>query len=109
LTYRQSNFLIGTAIAVPLAGDAEMGDKDKLQFEDEELETVEDFDDFSDDLDADESEEDPVVVARKRAAKNQADEEKRIKARREIERRNELKALRSELDEWDDLLDEDDL
>ena len=81
-----------------------MGDKDQLLFEDEELETTDDFDD---DLDPDESEEDPVELARSRARKKLADEEKRIKARREIERRNELKALKSELDEWDDLLDDD--
>lgn len=86
-----------------------MGVEEQSQFEDEELDTLEEFDDFDDDLSPDEVEEDPVAVAKKIAAKNQADEEKRIKARREIERRNELKALRSELDEWDDLLDEDDL
>jgi len=86
-----------------------MGDIEQSQFEDEELDTLEEFDDFDDDVDSEEIEEDPVAVAKKLAAKNQADEEKRIKARREIERRNELKALRSELDEWDDLLDEDDL
>lgn len=86
-----------------------MGDVEQSQFENEELDPLEDFDDFDDDLSPDEVEEDPVAVAKKLAAKNQADEEKRIKARREIERRNELKALRSELDEWDDLLDEDDL
>ena len=33
----------------------------------------------------------------------------RISSRRKIERRNELKALRSELDEWDEPFDEDDL
>ena len=86
-----------------------MGDIEQSQFEDEELDTLEEFDDFDDDVDSEEIKEDPVAVAKKLAAKNQADEEKRIKARREIERRNELKALRSELDEWDDLLDEDDL
>ena len=86
-----------------------MGDEAQSQFEEEELDTLEEFDDFDDNLSPDEAEEDPVAIAKKLAAKNQADEEKRIKARREIERRNELKALRSELDEWDDLLDEDDL
>ena len=86
-----------------------MGDEAQSQFDDEELDTLEDFDDFDDDVSPDDDEEDPVAAAKKLTAKNQADEEKRIKARREIERRNELKALRSELDEWDDLLDEDDL
>ena len=81
-----------------------MGDKDQLQFEDEELDTQDDLDD---DSDPDETKEDPVELARRLAKKNREDEEKRIKARREIERRNELKALKSELDEWDDLLDED--
>ena len=80
-----------------------MGDIKQSQFEDEELDNLEELDD----LDSNEVEEDPVAIARALAAKNKADEEKRIKARREIERRNELKALRSELDEWDDLLDED--
>ena len=84
-----------------------MGDKEQSQLEDEELDTSEEFDDFDDDLDSDKVEEDPVAIARALAAKNKADEQKRIKARREIERRNELKALRSELDEWDDLLDDD--
>ena len=84
-----------------------MGDTEQSQFEDEELDTTEDFDDFDDDVDPDEEEEDPVAMAKAVAAKNKADDEKRIKARREIERRNELKALRSELDEWDDLLDDD--
>jgi hypothetical protein len=84
-----------------------MGDKEQSQFEDEELDNLEELDDFDDDLDPDEVEEDPVAIAKALTAKKKADEEKRIKARREIERRNELKALRSELDEWDDLLDDD--
>lgn len=92
---------------VPLAGDAKMGDIEQSQFEDEELDNLEELDDFDDDLDPDEVEEDPVAIAKALTAKKKADEEKRIKARREIERRNELKALRSELDEWDDLLDDD--
>ena len=86
-----------------------MGVEEQSQFEDEDLDNLEEFDDFGDDLSPDEVEEDSVTIAKNKAARNQADEEKRIKARREIERRNELKALRSELDEWDDLLDEDDL
>jgi hypothetical protein len=84
-----------------------MGDKEQSQFEDEELDNLEELDDFDDDLNPEEVEDDPVVVAKALAAKKKADEEKHIKARREIERRNELKALRSELDEWDDLLDDD--
>ncbi len=84
-----------------------MGDKEQSQFEDEELDTLEELDDLDDDLDPDPIQEDPVAIARALAAQKKADEEKRIKARREIERRNELKALRSELDEWDDLLDDD--
>ena len=92
---------------VSLAGDAKMGDIEQSKFEDEELDTLEELDDFDDDLDTDVIEEDPVAIARALAAKKKADEAKRIKARREIERRNELKALRSELDEWDDLLDDD--
>lgn len=82
-----------------------MGNKDQLEFEDEDPDTMDDFDD---DLDSDEI-EDPVEYARRLADKNEAAAERRIKARREIERRNEIKALKSELDEWDDLFDEDDL
>jgi len=63
------------------------------------------IDDFEDDLDFDESSEDPVVLLKK----DTSAEQRRLAARREIERRNELKALNSALDEWDDLFDEDDL
>jgi hypothetical protein len=79
-----------------------MGEKSQLQFEDDDLDTI---DDFEDDLDFDESSEDPVVLLKKDASA----EQRRLAARREIERRNELKALNSALDEWDDLFDEDDL
>ena len=79
-----------------------MGEKSQLQFEDDDLDNM---DDFEDDLDFDESSEDPVVLIKK----DTSAEQRRLAARREIERRNELKALNSELDEWDDLFDEDDL
>jgi hypothetical protein len=79
-----------------------MGEKSQLQFEDDDLDNM---DDFEDDLDFDESSEDPVVLLKK----DTSAEQRRLAARREIERRNELKALNSELDEWDDLFDEDDL
>jgi len=79
-----------------------MGDKNQLQFEDDDLDTLDDFDD---DLDFDESSEDPVMLPKK----DLSAEQRRLAARREIERRNELKALNSELDEWDDLFSDDDL
>ena len=79
-----------------------MGEKDQVQFENEELDTLGDFDD---DVKPNDVSADPVESAEKE--KTYAQE--RINARHEIERRNELKALKSELDEWDDLLDEDDL
>ena len=79
-----------------------MGEKDQVQFENDELDTL---DDFGDDIDIDDPSGDPVVSAEKEKPYAQ----ERINARHEIERRNELKALKSELDEWDDLLDEDDL
>ncbi|MGA9575430.1 MAG: hypothetical protein WBS20_15930 [Lysobacterales bacterium] len=79
-----------------------MGEKSQLQFEDDDLDTI---DDFEDDLDFDESSEDPVLSVKK----DTSAEQRRLAARREIERRNELKALNSSLDEWDDLFDEDDL
>jgi len=82
-----------------------MAKKEQLDFDEEEPDTIDDFDGDEDDDDS----VDPVEFAKSMAAKNVADEERRIRARREIERRNEIKALKSELDEWDDLFDEDDL
>ncbi len=79
-----------------------MGDKKQLQFEDDDLDTLDDYDD---DLEFDEESEDPVQLVRKDVSA----EQRRLAARREIERRNELKALNSELDEWDELFDDDDL
>ena len=79
-----------------------MGEKSQLKFEDDDLDTI---DDFEDDLDFDESSDDPVILVKK----DSSAEQRRLAARREIERRNELKALNSSLDEWDDLFDEDDL
>ena len=86
---------------VPI-GDAQMGDKNQTQFEDDDLGSIDDIDD---DGDFDES----SVAVENPPANQESEEERRRRARREIERRNELKALRSELDEWDDLADEDDL
>jgi hypothetical protein len=79
-----------------------MGEKSQLKFEDDDLDTIEDFEE---DLDFDESSDDPVIQVKK----DSSAEQRRLAARREIERRNELKALNSALDEWDDLFDEDDL
>ncbi len=79
-----------------------MGEKSQLKFEDDDLDTI---DDFEEDLDFDESSDDPVIQVKK----DSSAEQRRLAARREIERRNELKALNSALDEWDDLFDEDDL
>ena len=80
-----------------------MGKEDQGQFEDDDVSS---FDEFDDDIELDgtsDDSEDSMSMAEKIDAEAQA----RIKARHEIERRNELKALKSELDEWDDLLDED--
>lgn len=79
-----------------------MGDKSQDQFEDDDLDTLDEFDD---DADFDETPEDPVALAKS----DELAEQKRRAARREIERRAELKALNSEMEDWDDLLDEDDL
>jgi len=79
-----------------------MGEKSQLLIEDDDLDTI---DDFEEDLDFDESSDDPVMLVKK----DSSAEQRRLAARREIERRNELKALNSALDEWDDLFDEDDL
>jgi len=77
-----------------------MGSKDQVQFEDDDVDSLDSFDD---DVDLDDPADDSLSAAEKIDAAAQA----RVNARHEIERRNELKALRSELDEWDDLLDED--
>ena len=88
--------------AVPLTGDTQMSEEDQVQIEDDDLDTLDAFDD---DVDSSEPDEDPLespVTA-------ESDAEARANARRKIERRNELKALNSELDEWDEPLDVDDL
>jgi hypothetical protein len=85
-----------------------MGKQDQGQIEDDDLDTLDDFDgdeDGDNNGDIGESPEDFDALARR----DESAEQRRIAARREIERRNELKALNSELDEWDDLFDEDDL
>jgi hypothetical protein len=86
--------------AMLFAGDVKMAEENQSDFEDDELETIDDFDD---EQDSDDSSDDPVEVPYTKAE----EEARRIKARREIERRNEAKALESELNEWDDLLDDD--
>lgn len=87
-----------------------MGDNSEVEFEDNDLDTLDDFDD--DDVEIDDSSDNPKTLAKE----VEAAEQRRIAARREIERRAEEKALNSkldewegELDEWDELLDEDDL
>ena len=77
-----------------------MGNNNKVEFEDDDVESLDNFDD---DIDLDDSTVDSMSTAEKIDAEAQA----RINARHEIERRNELKALKSELDEWDDLSDDD--
>lgn len=86
-----------------------MGDNSEVEFEDDDLDTLDDFDD---DVDIDDASEDPKTLAKE----IEAAEQRRIAARREIERRAEEKALNSkldewegDLDEWDELLDDDDL
>ena len=77
-----------------------MGNKDQIDFEDDDMNSLDGFDD---DVDLDDEVKDSLPSSEKIDEQAQA----RINARHEIERRNELKALKSELDEWDDLLDED--
>ena len=60
---------------------------------------------FDDEIDLDPTIEEPTETVEHQ----ESEEERRRRARREIERRNELKALKSELDEWDELLNEVDL
>ena len=82
-----------------------MADDDAIEFDDD-LDTLDDSD-FDDESDFDDSSSDVDDEAVEVTLSKAEEEERRRKARREIERRNELKALRSELDEWDDLLDVD--
>lgn len=77
-----------------------MGEQDQMPFEEDDLDTLDDFDD---ETGLDEPSNDSLESAGKVDPKAQA----RINARHEIERRNELKALKSELDEWDDFDEED--
>ena len=79
-----------------------MGEKDQEQLEDDDLSSLDDFDDDGDF-------DDPSIDIVKEPENNEAEEERRRKARRAIEKKNELKALRSELDEWDEPFDENDL
>ena len=78
-----------------------MGKKDQLQIKDDGLDSLDDLDD---EMSLDSLSGDPVESVEKEIPYDQ----NRINARHEIERRNELKALKSELDEWDALFDEDD-
>ena len=88
-----------------------MADNNVSEFDDD-LDSLDDFDedsdsDFDEESDFDDSSEGGDEDAPDLALSKAEEAERRIKARREIERRNELKALKSELDEWDDLLDVD--
>ena len=76
-----------------------MGDDSQLDIEDDDLDNLDDFDD---DADIDDSPDDAEVLAKD----VEAAEQRRIAARREIERRAEEKALNSRLDEWEGDLDE---
>lgn len=76
-----------------------MGDEKQLELEDDGLDTLDDFDD---DVDLDTSLDEPEILAKN----DKTAELRRLEARRKIERRNELRALNSALDEWDDELDE---
>ena len=76
-----------------------MGEDDQVQFEEDDLDSLDDLDD---DIDLDETSSDSLEAV----TKVDPDAQARIDARHKIERRNELKALRSELDEWDDLDEE---
>jgi hypothetical protein len=78
-----------------------VGKKDQLQIKDDGLDSLDDLDD---EMSLDSLSGDPVESVEKEIPYDQ----NRINARHEIERRNELKALKSELDEWDALFDEDD-
>lgn len=73
--------------------------EDQVTFEEDDLDTLDDYDDEE----LDESSSDSLEAGEKVDPEAQA----RIHARHEIERRNELKALRDALDEWDEFDEED--
>ena len=88
-----------------------MGNENPVPFEEDDLDSL---NDFEDEITVDESsggfvdEDLPVDNFLGSVAKVVPYRKEHADARREIERRNELKALNSALDEWGDLDDEDD-
>lgn len=78
-----------------------MGKEDQVQFEEDDLDSLDDMDE---DIGINDASDDSLESMTKVDPEAQA----RINARHEIERRAELKALKDELDDWDDI-DVDDL
>jgi hypothetical protein len=76
-----------------------MGDNNQLELDDDGLDP---FDDFDDEVDLETSSDEPDMLPQK----DKSADQRRLAARRKIERRNELRALNAALDEWDDELDE---
>ena len=80
-----------------------MGNENQEQFEDDDVGSLGEFDDDIQLDDTPDDSDDSMSSSERIDAEAQA----RINARHEIEKRNELKALKSELDEWDYLSDDD--
>ena len=81
--------------------DCALGEKEQVDFEDDDLDS---YDDFDDDADTDDDPDESMSSAEREKPYTK----ERIDARHEIERHAELKALRESLDDWDEF-DENDL
>jgi hypothetical protein len=83
---------------VPLLGDGDMAKKARKKYKELDFDPFDEFDDlFSDDLDVKELSRDPHGAG----WDDYLETEERFSARRKIERRNDMRKLYSQLDEWE--------
>jgi hypothetical protein len=83
---------------VPLLGDGDMAKKARKKYKELDFDPFDEFDDlFSDDLDVKELSKDIQSAG----WDDYLDTEERFSARRKIERRNDMRKLYSQLDEWE--------
>jgi hypothetical protein len=90
---------------VPLFGDGDMAKKARKKYKELDFDPFDEFDDlYSDDLDFKELSRDPQNAG----WDDYLETEERFSARRKIERRNDMKKLYSQLDEWEQFGDRGD-
>jgi hypothetical protein len=83
---------------VPLFGDGDMAKKARKKYKELDFDPFDEFDDlYSDDLDVKELSGDPHGAG----WDDYLETEERFSARRKIERRNDMRKLYSQLDEWE--------